>query len=165
MAGSWTVRAGARPLTALRFVLAKGLPPLWPGRCWPDRWNFQFGGCLAGGPLVPALLRASHGGGGNAQVLGDTGSPRRKRDHLGPLVDSAVSEHLRKKPGTAAQGGMIWARQGRFPRGALESSPWPLQDFDFSFLVRGIYLEPFTGGTWETRALVAMEPGAKDSRV
>lgn len=112
-AGLWSGRHGPHRAA---LCLGLGTASLWPGR-WPNRWNFQFGGCLAVGPLVPALLRSSHRGVGNPQGLGDAGSPRRKRGHLGSLEDYALSEHLPKELGAESQSGMIWARKGDFPGG------------------------------------------------
>lgn len=58
--------------------------------------------------MVPALLPTTHGGGGTAQVLGDAESPKENGNQLGPTVDSALSEHLRKEPGGSSE----WDRLG-----------------------------------------------------
>lgn len=144
----------------LRFVSAEGTAPLpLCGRgagptggisCSAGAWPGTFGTCS---------LRAGHGGGGKARAFGDAESPRGKRGRLGPSVDCAPSEHLQKGPAEAWSG---W-EEGSVP-GTLGSQPsWPLQGLVFSLL---------PGAFWALcrrrpgdKSLIALEPGAKDSRV
>lgn len=169
---------------ARALCLGKGnrsIAHLWPGR-WPARqvefpvWR------VPGGPLVPALPRASPGGGGpggggNPRVLGDSESllqpscplgpfpDPRKGLHLGPSINSALLVHIWKGPGAEARSVVIWAEQGWFPGGlGVIAILGRCGSSLFSFLVRG-HFATFAEGYWETRALSAIEPGAKDPRV